>query len=437
MGTVVAPLSEAIARALPYWHYTLRNVFAKGQQGVWYDPSDLSTLFQDSAGTIPVTGTEQPVGLMLDKSGNGNHATQPTASKRPVLSSRVNLLTWSEDFSNAAWVKSNCSVSGSLVTATTTGAELRQDATGIGGTITVTYYARKGSGPTEANTFQLRNQSTATTLLGVAVNYDTLAIVYLTGSSGASAVFTESGVKITLTLSGIAAGSVIRASALWNGSAIAGTNAYLDKAQVNYGPTALPYQRITTATSYDTAGFPLYLKGDGVDDFMSTAAIDFSGTDKLSVWVGVTKLNDTVRIVAELSATVIGNSGSFFVVSGTDGVYTQAYTSISRGTSSATPGQIAAYAGAPAPDTAALTITHDISGDLSTIKRNGVAGVNGTFDKGAGNFGNHPLYIASRAGTSLFFNGNLYQLVIAGALYDADTVAKMNAWTAKKTGVTI
>ena len=33
-----------------------------------FDPSDLTTLFQDSAGTIPVTGMEQPVGLMLDKS---------------------------------------------------------------------------------------------------------------------------------------------------------------------------------------------------------------------------------------------------------------------------------------------------------------------------------------------------------------------------------
>ena len=36
--------------------------------GAWFDPSDLSTLYQDAAGTIPVTAVEQPVGLMLDKS---------------------------------------------------------------------------------------------------------------------------------------------------------------------------------------------------------------------------------------------------------------------------------------------------------------------------------------------------------------------------------
>ena len=46
--------------------------FAAGEQGAWYDPSDLTTLFQDSAGTTPMsavgTVADQPVGLMLDKS---------------------------------------------------------------------------------------------------------------------------------------------------------------------------------------------------------------------------------------------------------------------------------------------------------------------------------------------------------------------------------
>ena len=45
----------------------IAGLFRNGEQGVWFDPSDLSTLFQDAAGTIPVTGMEQPVGLMLDK----------------------------------------------------------------------------------------------------------------------------------------------------------------------------------------------------------------------------------------------------------------------------------------------------------------------------------------------------------------------------------
>jgi hypothetical protein len=60
-------------------------LFANGEQGGWYDPSDFSTLFQDSAGTTPVTTAGQPVGRMLDKSGRGNHLMQATAAARPVL----------------------------------------------------------------------------------------------------------------------------------------------------------------------------------------------------------------------------------------------------------------------------------------------------------------------------------------------------------------
>ena len=49
----------------------IRSLFAQGQQGFWYDSQDLSTLFQDSAGTTPCTmpgqGVAMPVGLQLDK----------------------------------------------------------------------------------------------------------------------------------------------------------------------------------------------------------------------------------------------------------------------------------------------------------------------------------------------------------------------------------
>ena len=60
-------------------------MFAGGQQGAWHDPSDFSTLSQDSAGTTSVTAVEQPVGLMRDKSGRNNHASQATAASRPAI----------------------------------------------------------------------------------------------------------------------------------------------------------------------------------------------------------------------------------------------------------------------------------------------------------------------------------------------------------------
>ncbi len=63
----------------------ISQLFANNEQGFAFDFNDLSTMYQDAAGTIPVTGVGQPVGRVLDKSGRGNHATQSTSSKRPIL----------------------------------------------------------------------------------------------------------------------------------------------------------------------------------------------------------------------------------------------------------------------------------------------------------------------------------------------------------------
>lgn len=42
-------------------------LFANGEQGAWYDPSSLYTLYRDVNGTTPVVSDGDPVGLMLDK----------------------------------------------------------------------------------------------------------------------------------------------------------------------------------------------------------------------------------------------------------------------------------------------------------------------------------------------------------------------------------
>jgi len=61
-------------------------LFARGEAGAWYDPSDIATMFQDSAGTV-AAAVGAPVGRINDKSGRGNHATQALAGSRPVLRS--------------------------------------------------------------------------------------------------------------------------------------------------------------------------------------------------------------------------------------------------------------------------------------------------------------------------------------------------------------
>ena len=60
------------------------SLFDGGKKGVWYDPSDITTLFQDVEGTVPVTKDGDPVALMKNKAGNGNHAVQTVSAARPV-----------------------------------------------------------------------------------------------------------------------------------------------------------------------------------------------------------------------------------------------------------------------------------------------------------------------------------------------------------------
>lgn len=60
------------------------SLFAGGDNGAWYDPSDTSTLWQDAARMVPVSADGDPVGAIDDKSGNSNHLSQTNTAKRPV-----------------------------------------------------------------------------------------------------------------------------------------------------------------------------------------------------------------------------------------------------------------------------------------------------------------------------------------------------------------
>ena len=72
------------------------RAIAAANKGLLFDIGDMSTMYQDAAGTIPVTAVEQPIGKILDKSGNGNHATQSITASRPTLSARKNILLATE-----------------------------------------------------------------------------------------------------------------------------------------------------------------------------------------------------------------------------------------------------------------------------------------------------------------------------------------------------
>lgn len=75
--------------------WTPDAIFRDANQGAWFDPSDISTLFQDVAATVPVSADGHPVAVMRDKSGHGNDAVQTNAARRP---------TWRSD-GTLAWLE--------------------------------------------------------------------------------------------------------------------------------------------------------------------------------------------------------------------------------------------------------------------------------------------------------------------------------------------
>jgi len=502
------------------------SLFATGEQGVWYDPSDLTTLYQDAAGTTPVTAVEQPVGLMLDKSKGlvlgpelvtngtfasnlsgwtqstpnywtwvngrayhvnstnyneisqtlttfskpvqiefdyecltasttaqwfyinaagvvksyasdgiprlaagvgkmryvaldgiqkigfsrysqaefyidnisvrelpGNHAFQTTSTKRPVLSARVNGLLSTENLTGAGGVSGSATRTANTLTVTSSMGDGYYQTSPFIGSVPVNVPITVSAELSGAGTIRLA------ALNGSGNPIDT-KIVTLTATPTRYTVTTTN--TSTGTNCGISIGS--------NGAATTVTVSKLDYRVSNTGVNLPAYQKVNTATDYDTQGFPTYLKFDSIDDALQTNNIDFTATDKMTVFAGVRKLSDAAAgAAAELSVNWALNSGAFGMFSPGSTVL-NGFAFRSNGTATSLV-DVQPYA---SPTTNVLTGIGDISGDQAILRVNGIQAAISTSDQGTGNYGNYPLYIGARAGTSLFFNGLLYQLIIAG-----------------------
>jgi hypothetical protein len=174
-----------------------------------------------------------------------------------------------------------------------------------------------------------------------------------------------------------------------------------------------------------------YLFFDGIDDSLATASIDFTSTDKMTVFAGVRKLSDATAyaMVAELSAISSSNNGAFGITApGNSGNYGFS----TRGTLSS---DLFTTAGSyPAPVTSVMSARGAIATDTNKIRINGVEVKSGAADQGTGNYGNYPLYIGRRAGTSLPFNGHLYSLIVRGAQSSDSQIVNAENYVNSKTG---
>lgn len=174
-----------------------------------------------------------------------------------------------------------------------------------------------------------------------------------------------------------------------------------------------------------------HLTFDGSNDSMLTGAINFTGTNKMTVWAGVTKNVDAATaMLAELSADASANAGSF-QIRAPNGAAANYLLGI-RGASFQDNIVATTYA---SPITNVLTQQADFAGAVHNIARVNGTQFLGAAGTGGGNFGNYPLYIGRRNNASLPFNGRLYGLIVLGAAASSWQVQVTEQWMAGKTGL--
>jgi hypothetical protein len=168
----------------------------------------------------------------------------------------------------------------------------------------------------------------------------------------------------------------------------------------------------------------------GTIDNISVRELDAAQVpDKMTVFAGVRKNSDAARGML----TELGNN-----TTGSVRIEAPPFVSNSYGFgSSGSLLTLASATGYTAPITNVFTGIGDISGDVATLRVNGVQAATSSSDQGTGTYGNHSLFIGARNSASLFFNGHLYSLIVRGAQSNTGQISSTETWVAGKTGITI
>jgi len=185
---------------------------------------------------------------------------------------------------------------------------------------------------------------------------------------------------------------------------------------------------------YRTDGTLHWFENSGTGQFFETAAIDFTGTDKMTIVVGAKKNSDGLSGVMFETSNDASSTNSTFSLFAPSANGLNSYRAYSSGTNRTAAGQ---GVFAAAPDTSVISLLSDISEPTLKLRRNSSLVEESTGSQGTGNYGNLPLFIGARGGGSIFFDGNIYSLVIRGAATNSADLDDLENYTAGLTGVTL
>lgn len=446
--SVLASLRSA---GVPITNQLLADQWAYQQRALALYPGQPAkcVLFQDAAGTTPVTAVEQPIGLALDletagtwdgvtaiSSLPGTHMLQSTTSKRAMLSARVSFLN------NSAFTGGGATPS-SWIRPTGTGVS-EPISTLPGGSVVYRHSGVIGDRPffqEGASRSVLAGQVERVRVLVLASSGDGLTVTQIIAATGTALKTTTNYINGSLVGGNtiVTSGNIVEVFMAVTASGThswrigagcsgpMGSNFSLDFAEpdarlsVDVHPSIPAYQRVTTATDYDTVGFPVKRKFDGVDDaYASAASLNLTGTDEVTVFAPVLKESDAATgVVLEASTASSSINPGTFALFGpvTPGLGNYGFRSVGSLTATIEIGSQAA------PRKSLLTGIGKISTDTAIIRVNGVQAATSAVDQGTGNYGNHTLFEGARNQASVYFKGETQGFLILGKNLTASQLA--------------
>jgi hypothetical protein len=385
--------------------FTPLDLFQSGEQGLWYDPSDLTTLFQDSAGTTPVTADGDPVGLMLDKSQGLELGEE-----------LVTNTTFDSDLSGWDLVAEGDNTytveSGRVKVAVDVGYNATIEQEIISSISSDAYYKVTVDYETSASDIAQLGLITLTPYRNETST--------LQGTSGTATWIIKGGAHSSFKVR------------LTNVSS-AGSYVYFDNVSVKELPGNHATQSVSASRpTYRTDGTLHKLEFDGVDDKMSLPAANiFDSAGEGSILLGTLLSNTSVSVVISapfttgVNAIKLNATGSTVQI-GTEGsrVPSDSYD-INRFTR---------------VNSGAMVSRHRVDWSTATgyVFEDGVEIGSGTVGSaGVSDSASGDIMIGAQANSAFFIAGDIYSIVIIEGAVASEDIASSEAYIADKSGVTL
>jgi hypothetical protein len=406
--------------------------FAQGQQTALFSAtattSYITIVLRDG-----VSGDFIEVDNISVKELPGFHATQPTLAARPILArvparGRANLLTRTEEFDNAVWTKSG---GGDGTTPTVTPGFEAPD-------LTNTAWRLQGSRASTGSTnFSLLQQALVTTngvgSIWVKSNTGVTQNIYFRLSLDNVVAVTNEWQRVSVTNASVSFFSIGLRSAsdltcdilIWH-------------PQLEQSSTASAYQKVTSTFDVTEAGqadnYYLFHGGSADPRWMQTPSIDFTGTDKMSVFAGVRLLvpRSNNSPMVQIGDSVVSATDALIVFRSGDGSLDSTRFSAAGLNVSQSARVVQAY-----PSSSVFSGLFDgAATGVSEIdyRIDGISVSNGsTTDSGITSIGSQLVFIGANNLGGLVLNGHLYSLIVRGALTDLPTIERTERYVASKT----